>query len=168
MIAERGGSKRRRRPWNGNKTMSKMIEIDWRPDDRTLRHFGFIALFGFSFLAAIAWFEVLVFSFGLGTWRAPVAVGFAALAAVCALFSLIAPRANWPIYLGLTILAYPIGFVLSYVIMGFLFFGMITPLGLFFRLIGKDPLNRHFDPAAETYWSEPRPRRSKESYFRQF
>ena len=41
-------------------------------------------------------------------------------------------------------------------------------LGLFFRLIGKDPLNRHFDPAAETYWSEPRPRRSKESYFRQF
>ena len=70
--------------------------------------------------------------------------------------------------LGLTILAYPIGFVLSYVIMGFLFFGMITPLGLFFRLVGKDPLNRRFDSAAETYWSEPRPRRSKESYFRQF
>ena len=53
-------------------------------------------------------------------------------------------------------------------IMGFLFFGLITPLGLVFRLIGKDPLNRRFDRAAATYWSDPRPRRGKESYFRQF
>ena len=58
------------------------------------------------------------------------------------------PRANLPIFVGLTILAYPIGFVVSYFIMGLLFFGMITPLGLLFRLIGKDPLNRGFEPAA--------------------
>lgn len=148
--------------------MSKMIEIDWRPDDRTLKQFGFIALFGFSFLAAIAWFEVLVFSFGLGEMRPIVAGGFAALAGVSTLFSLIAPRANLPIYIGLTILAYPIGFVLSHFIMGLLFFGMITPLGLIFRVIGKDPMNRRFEPAAETYWSDPRPRRAKESFFRQF
>jgi len=148
--------------------MSKMIEMDWRPDERTLKQFGFIALFGFSFLAAIAWFEVLVFSFGLGQSRALVAGGFAALAGISTLFSLVAPRANLPIYIGLTILAYPIGFVLSYFIMGLLFFGMITPLGLIFRLIGKDPMNRRFEPAAESYWSDPRPRRGKESYFRQF
>ena len=148
--------------------MSKMIEIDWRPDDRTLRQFGFIALFGFSFLAAIAWFEVLVFSFGLGAARPIVAGSFAALATLSTIFSLVAPRANLPIYVGLTVLAYPIGFVLSYLIMGLLFFGMITPLGLVFRLIGKDPLHRRFEPAAQTYWSDPRPRRGKDSYFRQF
>ncbi len=148
--------------------MSKMIEIDWRPDDRTLTQFGFIALFGFSFLAAIAWFEVLVFSFGLGTARPIVAGVFASLAGISTLFSLVMPRANLPIYVGLTILAYPIGFVVSYFIMGLLFFGMITPLGLLFRLIGKDPLNRGFEPAAETYGNDPRPRRGKESYFRQF
>lgn len=145
-----------------------MIEMDWRPDERTLRQFGFIALFGFGFLAAIAWFELLVFSFGLGEARPIVAGAFAGLAALSLLFSLVAPRANLPIYIGLTLVAYPIGFVLSYLIMGFLFFVMITPLGLFFRLIGKDPLNRRFEPAAETYWSDPRPRRGKESYFRQF
>lgn len=148
--------------------MSKMIEIDWRPADRTLKQFGIIALFGFSFLAGIAWFEVLIFSFGLGESRPIVAGGFAALAGISAFFSLVAPRANLPIYVGLTVLAYPIGFVVSYVIMGLLFFGMITPLGLFFRLIGKDPLNRRFEPTATTYWSEPRPRRGKDSYFRQF
>jgi len=148
--------------------MSKMIEIDWRPDDQTLRQFGLIALVGFGFLAALAWWELLVFSFGLGAARAPVAGAFATLAVVSALFSLVAPRANLPIYIGLTVLSYPIGFVLSYVIMGFLFFVMITPVGLFFRLTGKDPLHRRIDRDASSYWVEPRPRRGKESYFRQF
>ncbi len=148
--------------------MSKMIEIDWRPDDRTLRQFGVIALFGFSFLAAIAWWELLIFGFGLGEARPIVAGAFATLAGLSALFSLVAPRANLPIYLGLTILSYPIGFVLSYLIMGFLFFVMITPMGLFFRLTGYDPLHRRFDPEATTYWNDPRPRRAKESFFRQF
>lgn len=148
--------------------MSKMIEIDFRPDERTLKQFGFIALFGFSFLAAIAWFELLIFSFGLGAARPVVAGAFAALAGISLVFSLLAPRANWPIYVGLTVVAYPIGFVLSYLIMGFLFFLMITPVGLFFRLTGKDPLARRFEPDAPTYWSDPRPRRGKESYFRQF
>jgi MFS family permease len=148
--------------------MSKMIEIDWRPDDRTLRQFGVIALFGFSFLAAMAWWELFIFSFGLGEARPIVAGGFAALAGLSTLFSLVAPRANLPIYLGLTILSYPIGFVLSYVIMGFLFFVMITPIGLFFRLTGYDPLHRRFDRDATTYWTDPRPRRGKASFFRQF
>jgi MFS family permease len=148
--------------------MSKMIEIDWRPDDHTLRQFGVIALVGFTFLAALAWWELFVFSFGLGEARPIIAGTFAALAVVSALFSLVAPRANLPIYLGLTVLSYPIGFVLSYVIMGFLFYVMITPVGLFFRLTGYDPLQRRLDPKATTYWVDPRPRRGKESYFRQF
>ena len=50
----------------------------------------------------------------------------------------------------------------------FLFFFMLTPVGLFFRLTGKDPLHRRFDPEASSYWTDPRPRRGKESYFRQF
>jgi uncharacterized protein YjeT (DUF2065 family) len=148
--------------------MSKMIEIDWQPDERTLRQFGGIAFVGFLLIAMLAWNEWLVFSFGLGSSRPLVAGSFAALGVLSGLFSLVAPKANKPIFLGLTLLSYPIGFVLSYVIMGFLFYGLITPLGLFFRLIGKDPLNRRFDRAAVTYWSEPRPRRGKESYFRQF
>ena len=145
-----------------------MVEINWQPDERSLRQFGWIALVGFLGIALLAWNEWLVFSVGLGSARTAVAVGFAALGVLSAFFSLIAPKANKPIFLGLTLLSYPIGFVLSYVIMGFLFFGLITPVGLIFRLIGKDPLNRRFDRGATTYWADPRPRRGKESYFRQF
>jgi len=148
--------------------MSKMIEIDWHPDERTLRQFGWIAVVGFGVIAWLAWNERLIFAFGLGAARPFVAWSFAALAGLSGLFSLVAPRANKPIYLGLTLLSYPIGFVLSYVIMGFLFYGLITPVGLVFRLLGKDPLHRTFDRSAETYWTDPRPRRGKESYFRQF
>ena len=93
---------------------------------------------------------------------------FVSLAAWSGFFSLVWPKANLPVYLGLTILAYPIGFVLSHVIMGTLFFLMITPLGIVLKLIGKDPLHRSFDPEAETYWLDSRPPRSKESYFKQF
>lgn len=148
--------------------MSKMIEIDWHPDERTLRQFGGVAFVGFLGIALLAWNEWLIFSFGLGSARAGVAAAFAGLGGLSALFSIVAPRANKPIYLGLTLLSYPIGFVLSYFIMGFLFYGLITPLGLVFRAIGKDPLNRRFDRGATTYWSDPRPRRGKDSYFKQF
>lgn len=148
--------------------MSKMIEIDWRPDERTLRQFGWIAFVGFSFLAALAYWERLAFAGGLGQARSFVVGGFAGLALASAVFSLVAPKANRPIFLGLALLTYPIGFVVSHVILGFLFFGLITPLGLFFRLIGRDPLDRRFEPDAPTYWADPRPRRGKESYFRQF
>lgn len=148
--------------------MSKLIEIDLRPDERTLRQFGFIAFFGFGFVAAIAWFELLVFSFGLGEARPVVAGAFAGLGVLALLLGLVWPKANLPIYVGLTIIAYPIGFVLSYVIMGALFFLLITPVGLFFKLTGRDPLNRRFEPDLPSYWIDSRPDRPKESYFKQF
>ncbi len=148
--------------------MSRMIEVNWRPDERTLRQFALIALIGFSFLAVIAWQELLIFSFGLGEASTLVAGIFAGLAGLSALFSLVYPKANLPIYLGLTLPAYPIGFVVSHLIMGFLFFGLITPLGVFFKLTGRDSLARRFEPDATTYWTDPRPRRGKDSYFRQF
>ena len=149
--------------------MSKMIELNLSPDEKTLRHFGWIALGGFAFVAAIAHFEVLIFAFGLSETVKPIVVGvFAGLGGLAALFSLVYPKANLPIYVGLAVLSYPIGFVLSYLIMGTLFYVLITPVALFFKLTGRDAMNRRFDPQATTYWSEPRPARGPESYFKQY
>jgi hypothetical protein len=148
--------------------MSKMIEIDWNPEEKTLRHFGFIALAGFGFVAAIAWFEVLVFSFGLGAARPWVAGIAGGLALLSALFSLVAPKANRPIFVGLALLTFPIGFVLSYVILGTLFFGLIAPVAIFFRITGRDPMNRKYEPDAPSYWTPARPARAADSYFKQY
>jgi len=148
--------------------MSQMVRIDLSPDDATLRQFGWIGLLGFSLVAALAWLEWLVFAAGLGAWRETVVGALLGLGLYSALAGLVWPRANWPVYVGLSLVAYPIGFVLSYVIMGFLFFGMLTPVGLFFRVTGRDVLQRRFEPERSSYWSDPRPDRGKRSYFRQF
>ena len=148
--------------------MSKMIELNLRPDDATLRSFGFIAVAGFGFVAAIAWFEVLIFSAGLGAARVPVAATFAAIAVISGLFSLVFPRANLPIYLAISIATYPIGFVLSYVIMGTLFYLIIAPVGFLLRALGADPMERRIQPEAETYWVDAPPARAHSSYFKQF
>ena len=148
--------------------MSKLVEINFNPDDKTLRQFGIIALVGFGVLAALAYYERLVFAFGLGASRVPLAVALASLGVVAALFSLVAPRANRALYVGLTLLAFPIGFVLSYVIMGTLFFLIIGPIAVFFRLFGRDALHKRYDPDAPSYWQKARPARDKESYFHQY
>ncbi|MFP8874596.1 MAG: SxtJ family membrane protein, partial [Myxococcota bacterium] len=93
---------------------------------------------------------------------------FAGIALLAGATSLVYPKANLPLYIGMTLLAYPIGFVLSYVIMGALFYGMLAPVGLFFRVTGRDPLRRRFEPESESYWTDAGPPRPKEGYFRQF
>ena len=53
--------------------MSGMIDLNLNPDAKTLRQFGFIALGGFGLLAALAYTESFIFSFGLGGSRLTVA-----------------------------------------------------------------------------------------------
>jgi len=148
--------------------MSKLVEINFNPDTKTLRQFGVIAFVGFGILAALAYYEKLIFSFGLGEARMPVVATFAALGAIAVLFSLVAPKANRILYVGLTLLAFPIGFVLSYVIMGTLFFLVIGPIAVVMRLLRRDPMHRGYDANAPTYWSAAHPPRDKESYFHQY
>jgi hypothetical protein len=52
--------------------------------------------------------------------------------------------------------------------MGVLFFGLITPVALFFKLVGRDAMNRSFEPEADSYWVPARAARDRESYFKQF
>jgi len=42
--------------------------------------------------------------------------------------------------------------IVNPLVMGLLFFSTITPIGLIFRIIGKDSLHRTFEPDADTYW----------------
>jgi len=146
-----------------------MIDINRDPDERTLRQFGFIALVGFGAIAALVWFELAIFAGGwLGGAREAVASTLICVGALAALLSLAYPKANKPLFIGLSIVAYPIGFVLSHVIMATLFFVIISPIGLLMRLLGRDPLANRPAEDAQTYWSECRSARPAESYFKQF
>ena len=92
----------------------------------------------------------------------------AALGALCGLLSLVAPGANRWLYVGLMVITWPIGFVVSLVMLGVLFFLVVSPISFIMRLIGRDPLHRRFDPSAPTYWRKVSGRRDPASYFRQY
>jgi hypothetical protein len=145
-----------------------MVEINWNPDDQTLRQFGWIAVGGFGLIALLAWTERLIFAGGLGSARPVVAAVAVGLALLSGFFSLVAPRANRLLFVGLSLITFPIGFVLSYVILGTLFFGLFAPVAVFFKLTGRDPMHRSYDPDATTYWSDARPARPAADYFKQY
>lgn len=55
-------------------------------------------------------------------------------------------------------LAVLLGRIVTPLVMGLIYFGLVTPLGLLMRLTGKDPMQRRFDPSASTYWVEREPK----------
>ncbi len=70
-------------------------------------------------------------------------------------------------YLGLSYATYPIGFVVSHAALVFVYYLVLTPLGLIMRLFRYDPLDRKFDPAARSYWTPRGKAKPPESYLNQ-
>jgi hypothetical protein len=84
------------------------------------------------------------------------------------LVGLIRPRWLKPVYLAAMVAAFPIGWVVSRVVLALVYYGVFTPVGLVFRLIGRDPLELREPKSADTYWKPKPAPRNASSYFRQY
>jgi hypothetical protein len=146
----------------------KAIEINCNPDRRVLRQFGFIALIIFGILGALVLWHGRLFGLALGAWGRPAAAVLWGLGLVSGVLSLIRPEGNRLLYVALSAITYPIGVAMSYVLMGLIFYGLLTPVNLVFRLIGRDALSRSFEPEAESYWIRRTGVPPVARYFRQF
>lgn len=91
-----------------------------------------------------------------------------ALGAVSALLSLVSPAGNRFLFVALTVITYPIGYVVSFVLMAIYFYGVLTFVAMVFRLTGRDVLKRKFEPEASTYWAPHTSPASIKRYFQQF
>ena|SRR3989442_11875600 len=80
------------------------------------------------------------------------------LAIVLILPALVAPQALAPAHRGWMALGSALGWLTTRIVLGLIFFGLITPMGLVRRLAGRDPMQRAFDPKATTYRVPQRPR----------
>lgn len=145
-----------------------LVQLNLRPDAKQLRQFGFIALGAFAVLGAVVLWRGGLFGLDFGRAARPVAHALWGLGGLSALFSLVLPRANLPLFTALMVVTFPIGIVVSHVVLALLFFGVLTPVALVFRLIGRDPLMRRFEPERESYWIDLPEPRDTENYFRQF
>lgn len=146
-----------------------LVQIDWHPPPRTLRQFGLIGVAASALFALLCYLRPFrPFASLPESAVGEVTLALGILAAYCLITAFAAPRALRPLYLVLTALSLPIGLLISYAVMGVVFFGVITPVGLVFRLIGRDALSRRFDAQAPTYWVRRRPPGDVRRYFRQF
>ena len=137
-----------------------MIQLDLNPSHKTLRQFGLICLIMLNVIGLL-----------LG-WRFDLpkiaVIGLCLGGIVLFVLSRISAKFLKPVYVGLMVISFPIGWVISHLVMVLFFFGVITPVGLVFRLLGRDALHRKWDRQAESYWVKyPRPD-SVKRYFRQF
>lgn len=78
------------------------------------------------------------------------------------------PAVVKPVYVGVSLLAYPIGLVVSELVMLAVYFGLLTPIALFFRITGRDALERKIDRDAQTYWRAKKQPSSARSYLRRW
>ena len=91
------------------------------------------------------------------------------LAAVIGGVGLVAPRLIRPIYTGWMIVAFPIGWTVSRVVLGAMLYLVFTPIGLIFRMSGRDALDIHARrPPGASYWKTRQPSRSGKEYLRQY
>ncbi len=137
-----------------------LLEINTNPTQRQLRQFAGVVIPLAGLLVA------LVLGWRLG--HTVSAWSVMALAAGCCVAGLIRPGLVRPIYVGWMYAAYPIGWVVGHIVIGVIFFLVLTPIALVMRTLGRDPLNRRFDPQRETYWERREMPVDVSRYFRQF
>jgi hypothetical protein len=127
------------------------------PSARTLRQFAglWVVLFG-----------------GLALWAgahdlATRAVVFGALALTIGPAGFVWPAVVRPVFVGWLIAAFPIGWVVSRVLLVGLF-ASIVPVAVFFRLRRRDPLQLRRRTDRTTYWARKGVAGNVRSYLRQF
>lgn len=119
----------------------------------TDRTFGLALAAVFVVIAGISWFffDLLLF------WAV-----FAA-----ALFGLIAITVPWillPLNRLWHALAYPLGQVMNYVVLGIFFFICMLPIGFIMRLFGRDPMRRTRGAEGASYWTDVQRHTSAETF----
>jgi len=137
-----------------------LLELKRDPTLREVRQFARIWLP--AFCAVLATWAVL-------RWQAwPVAGTLVAIALLGVVVEWARPRWMMALFLGWMWASFPIGWLVSHILMGLIYYLVITPIGLIMRTVGRDPLSRRFEPEAETYWTRREPPTDTNHYFRQF
>jgi hypothetical protein len=137
-----------------------LVDINWRPERKDLRKFAVAAMIA-SLLISVLLYVIKGMAF---KWAAVI------IAAGIFIFlsSFICIKVTRIIYITLISITFPIGYVASFILLAAFYFLLLTPLALFFRLIGRDPLCRKFNPDAKTYWLSHRSTDNLERYFHQY
>jgi hypothetical protein len=136
-----------------------IVQINRDPSRRQLNQFGFVWMTFLTLFGLLAWFRLEHPRVAIGLWIAAVVVPVVGWAV---------PACMRLVFLGMSFLAFPIGFVISHLVLAFVYYLVLTPIGLMMRLFGYDPMRRRLKREQSTYWVERPPAPEVARYFRQF
>lgn len=120
-------------------------KINWNPSTKDMRWFGVVILIGFGLIG----FAVKRHGHpetATTIWAISSAIGFLAI---------VMPPIARPFYLIWMFIALVMGSVMSRIVMGVIFYFVLSPVAIVFKLMKRDAINRRKpEVPRETYWSE--------------
>lgn len=134
-----------------------MVSINWRPASKELRKFGITVLIGFGIIGLIFQLVADNMTAAYIAYIAGAVLGLPALTGTA-----VALPGYW-LWMGI---AFVMGNIMSRLLLGVFFYGLITPMGLVRRL-ANDKL-RLRRPAVDSYWTDLPDDGGKDRFERQF
>jgi len=136
----------------------KWFHLPLKPTPRVLRQFAAAWLIFFLALAVVQLF----------LRHRATAAGVLSVVALIGLAGLLKPSAVRWLFMGATVAAFPIGWVVTQVVLAVMFYAVLTPLALVFRLRGRDELQLRPKPEQTSFWITRHPERDVRRYLKQF
>ena len=136
-----------------------MRPIRKNPSIRELRQFAALWLLFFTVMTLILWHRTGAITTALIIWGAALTVS---------VLGFLFPKLMRWVYLGMSYLAFPMGWVVSHVLLALIFYLLVTPVALVLKMLGHDPLERSTDPSRNSYWVRCQQADTPNRYFRQF
>ena len=108
---------------------------------KQLRHFGYLVggIFGLIGLWPLLWRQQSPRAWAL------------ALTVLLVVPALVAPRILAPVYRAWMALGEVLAWINTRIILGVVFYGVVTPIGFVMRMLGHDPMRRRFEKTGESY-----------------
>ena len=133
-----------------------LVQLNWNPEDHQLKQFG--------------WFSLVMLPLIASFWGAtPSLIGiFFGVGALLTVVGMLVPKVLKPVFVGLSVVLMPIGLVVGEIMMIAVFLTVFLPIGLVFRMMGRDRLQLTLDRNRESYWQPKEIPSQKERYFRQY
>lgn len=121
----------------------------------------------FGFGAAVILTTLALWNFYKGSPTSPVI--FLVIGIILGILALFFPSAIKPVYIVFMKVAHILGWINTRILLAFIFYVILTPIGLIMRIFGKDFLDESIDPARKSYWvTKERKGFNKNDYEREF
>ena len=140
-------------------------EVNWNPDLDERRTFAKSLIIGFPCVAIAL---LLIRKVTSGMWNFELSLWIGIVGALLGIIFWVIPQISKPFYMLWYFIACSIGIVLGNVLLGIVFYVMVTSIGLIMKLFGHNPLRLSIDKNADTYWLDVEKTEDPKRYFRQF